>query len=154
MSIVSVTKAANGWVPANDAARAIHAKQRFGALCSADFKQMRNERFHRKFFALLNLAFEYWDVADGEYKCEPVAKNFERFRKDVTILAGYGEPVWNIRGELRMEAKSISFASMSKEDFDALYSRAVDVLLSRVLTAKGFDRTQVDRIVDQIAEFA
>ncbi|WP_225372093.1 DUF1367 family protein [Klebsiella quasipneumoniae] len=31
-----------------------------GGILNADFKQARNPAFHRKFFALLKLGFDYW----------------------------------------------------------------------------------------------
>lgn len=36
-----------------------------GAVLYADFKQARNPAFHRKFFALLNLGFDYWQPTGG-----------------------------------------------------------------------------------------
>ncbi|EEJ5470882.1 DUF1367 family protein [Salmonella enterica subsp. diarizonae] len=40
-------------------------KIRPGAVLEADFRQVRNPLFHRKFFSLLNLGFEYWTPAGG-----------------------------------------------------------------------------------------
>lgn len=31
----------------------------------AEFRQVRNPAFHRRFFALLNLGFEYWEPTGG-----------------------------------------------------------------------------------------
>lgn len=153
MSDITVQKTPTGWVPADEPSRAVHSKQKLGAVISADFKQARNYQFHKKLFALLNLAFDYWDISELEYKGEKVTKNFDRFRKDVTIIAGFYEPTYNIRNEVRLEAKSISFASMSQDDFDALYNAVLNVLLERVLKAKGFTRETVDELVDQLMSF-
>ena len=68
-------------------------------------KKKRHIQFHRKYFALLNLGFEAWEISDNEYKGRQVEKNFDRFRKDVSILAGFYTPVTNIKGETRLEAK-------------------------------------------------
>lgn len=151
---IIVQKSQTGWIPASPESQDYHAKQKLGATVRANFVKVRNAKFHRKYFALLNLAFDYWDVADQQYKGQPVAKNFERFRKDVQILAGFGSPVWNIKGELRIESDSISFASMEEEDFENLYSTVVNVLLDRVLRAKGFTRETIDELVDQLMNFA
>ncbi len=43
----------------------LHSKCRLGSVLEADFKQLRNSAFHRKFFALLNLGFEYWEPTSG-----------------------------------------------------------------------------------------
>ena len=43
----------------------LHSKCKLGAVLVADFKQVRNPAFHRKFFALLNLGFDYWEPVGG-----------------------------------------------------------------------------------------
>lgn len=43
----------------------LHSKCKLGAVLVADFKQVRNPTFHRRFFALLNLGFEYWEPTGG-----------------------------------------------------------------------------------------
>jgi hypothetical protein len=46
-----------------------------GELTHADFKRVRNYKFHKKYFALLDFAFEQWEPS-GEltYQGMPVAK--------------------------------------------------------------------------------
>lgn len=43
----------------------LQSKFKLGAVLVADFKQVRNPAFHRRFFALLNLGFEYWEPTGG-----------------------------------------------------------------------------------------
>lgn len=43
----------------------LSSKVRMGAVLEADFRQVRNPLFHRKFFSLLNLGFEYWTPTGG-----------------------------------------------------------------------------------------
>lgn len=43
----------------------LQSKIKLGAVLVAEFKQVRNPAFHRRFFALLNLGFEYWEPAGG-----------------------------------------------------------------------------------------
>lgn len=43
----------------------LQSKCKLGAVLVADFKQVRNPAFHRRFFALLNLGFEYWEPTGG-----------------------------------------------------------------------------------------
>ncbi len=45
----------------------LQSKCKLGAVLVADFKQVRNPAFHRRFFALLNLGFEYWELLAGRY---------------------------------------------------------------------------------------
>lgn len=148
-----VTKSLSGWLPADDEARECHARQKLGQLCTADFKQVRNARFLRKYFALLNFAFDYWECGDAEWRGQQVQKNFERFREDVQILAGYGEPVWAINGELRMRSKSISFAKMDEQTFGKIYNSVLNVLLDRVMRAKGFSKESIESAVNQLIDF-
>lgn len=154
MSEVRVSKALAGWLPVDEESREIHAKHKLGAICTADFKQIRNYRFLKKYMALLNLAFDYWETGEEKWRGQPVLKNFDRFRKDVQILAGYADPVWNINGELRVESKSISFGKMDEDEFGKLYQSVLTVLLDRVMKAKGFSRESVESTVNQLIEFA
>lgn len=43
----------------------LHSKCKLGAVLVAEVKQVRNPAFHRRFFALLNLGFEYWEPTGG-----------------------------------------------------------------------------------------
>lgn len=153
MAEIILTKAANGTlVPVDPQAQEFIAKLKLGAGVSATVKKHRNPRFHRKYFALLNLAYESWEPADKEFRGLPVQKNFDRFRKDVIIAAGFYDVVVNINGDVRAEAKSINFSSMDDADFSDLYSKTVDVVLNRFLT--NYSRDDLDSVIDQILAFA
>ncbi|ELV2282323.1 DUF1367 family protein, partial [Salmonella enterica] len=43
----------------------LQSKIKLGAVLVAEFRQVRNPVFHRRFFALLNLGFEYWEPTGG-----------------------------------------------------------------------------------------
>lgn len=43
----------------------LQSKFKLGAVLVAEFRQVRNPAFHRRFFALLNLGFEYWEPTGG-----------------------------------------------------------------------------------------
>ncbi|EDH6598925.1 hypothetical protein CB467_21930 [Salmonella enterica subsp. enterica serovar Goverdhan] len=43
----------------------LQSKIKPGAVLVAEFRQVRNPAFHRRFFALLNLGFEYWEPTGG-----------------------------------------------------------------------------------------
>ncbi len=112
----------------------------------------RNPKFHRKFFALLQVGFEAWEPGfEVSVRGEPVGKNFERFRKDVTILAGFYEPAFALDGTLELEAKSIAFGSMDDAEFERVYSAVANVLLAKVL--KNYSRDDLDQHVDRIVGF-
>lgn len=114
----------------------------------------RNGKFHRKFFGLLNFAFEAWtpDRTHKQYKGKPVTKNFNHFRKNVTILAGFYEQTFNIDGTMELEAQSISFANMDDAEFEQVYSAVADVILTHVLENYK-DRAELDAVMNQVLGF-
>lgn len=151
MHIALIKTPLGSLVPATDEDIESVGKLRAGAVIHADFRQMRNVKFHRKFFAMLKLGFDAWEPATPEHRGLPVQKNFERFRKDVTIAAGFYEPVVALNGEVRAEAHSIAFGNMDEAEFEKVYSAAADVLLQRVL--KNYTRADLDAVVDRMLAF-
>ncbi len=122
------------------------------SILAVDFTQPRNYKFLQKYMTLINHGFETWEPPENSYKGMDVEKNPERFRKDVQILAGYGYPVVNIKGETRMESRSISFGKMSEDDFTKLYSSVINVLLKRVF--KNYTRDDIDNAINELMEYA
>lgn len=114
--------------------------------------KVRNYEHHKKYFALMNTAFDWWTPRDVEYKGLPVAKNIDRFRHDVMILAGYGFPVIDVRGGVHMEAESISFGSMDQAKFEQVYSDCLQVILDKVLSRA--DEARLNEAVEAIMDFA
>ena len=91
------------------------------------FKRVRNYEFHKKYFALLQFAFDYWEPQN-----EVGEKNFDQFREDIIILAGYYHRYIRLDNETRIKAKSISFGSMSEEEFETLYTKTIDVIIKHI----------------------
>nr|WP_315249239.1 DUF1367 family protein [uncultured Duganella sp.] len=152
MTDIVLMKVSNILVPHDEAAAAFIQKMKAGELTHADFKRVRNYKFHKKYFALLDFAFEQWEPRDGlTYQGMPVAKNKERFRKDLIILAGFYESTVNLRSEVRLEAKSISFGLMDEMEFEQLYNATVDVVLRRILTR--YTRQDLDNVINQLLAF-
>ena len=152
MAELALLKTPAGFVPATDQDAESIQRIKTGSVIRADFKKIRNPRYHRKFFALLNLAFDSWEPPEQEHKGMPVQKNFERFRKDLVIAAGFYDAVANINGEVRAEAHSISFAKMGEVEFNQVYSKVCDVVLQRILT-RYKDQEELDRVINQILGF-
>ena len=122
-----------------------------GEVVSAEIKRPRNYRFHKKYFALMNYAFGVWAPECLEYKGQQVGKSFDRFREDITILAGYYTLTENVKGEVRAEADSISLGKTSGDEFASLYSKTIDVLLKHIF--KNYTREDIDKVVDNIIGF-
>jgi len=125
-----------------------------GELVEVEAVIPRNPRFHRKYFALLSLSFESWepDRKHKTHKGIPVQKEFEQFREDITILAGYYTQAMRLDGSMVLRAKSISFRSMEQPEFEALYEATITVLMHHVLT-KYKDREEVDSVIEKILAF-
>ena len=117
--------------------------------------RMRNVQFHRKYFALLNYAFECWTPPEGQALASNISvvveKNFDRFRKDIIILAGFYEAHYRLNGEVRLEPKSISFSSMDQDAFDILYDKTIDVIIKHVLS--NYTGDELRNVIDQVMEF-
>jgi hypothetical protein len=127
-----------------------------GKLVLADIKQPRNPTFHRRFFALLNFGFEYWNPLPVEIdgRTFEAEKNFDRFRKDVLILAGYRKVVVNIKNEARYEAESISFANMDETQFREVYRAVFSVLWRLVLQhVKGMTEEVAQKTMEDMLRF-
>lgn len=154
---VLFTKGPNGaLLPADDEQAALIKSLPTGGLVRAKISRVRNPQFMRKYFALLNYAYAMWQETQPprEWRGQEVRTSFERFREDVQILAGFGEPVFNVRGEMRLQSKSISFANMSETDFEQLYSHVIDVLLQKVLHSDRLTPEKLRTYVDQVLAFS
>ncbi len=83
------------------------------------YTKKRNIKFHRKFFALMQLV----------YQNQELYRFLDDLRQDITIECGYYYETVNINGEVVKKAKSISFASMDEVEFSELYNTALDVIV-------------------------
>lgn len=127
-----------------------------GSLLSGKFVHPRNPKFHRRFFAMLGFFFELWEIPDDlEYKGIKPEKNFDQFRKDILIAAGFRELVVNIKGEVRFVAQSISFASMGDDEFTEVYRLVFSVCWRYVMntTITKITPEQAENTINQMLEF-
>jgi len=153
MTDIVLAKTASGaLVPVDPQGVAYIAKLKIGAGVSTKIKRHNNLQFHRKMFALANLAFEAWEPVAFEHKGVLVAKNFDQFREDITILAGFYETHVRLNGDIRYVAKSWSFERMEDDEKERLYSSIINVVLSRILT--NYTREDLDNVVEQVLRFA
>lgn len=92
MAQLSFIKASNDTlIPATpDTRDFLHSKIKVGDILTSDFKKARNARFHRKYFALLNLGFEYWTPTGGAIS--PEEKSLIRgYVNHLAEYAGHGD---------------------------------------------------------------
>ncbi|MCK9394198.1 MAG: DUF1367 family protein [Methylobacter sp.] len=152
MTTLYLIKLYDSFRPADQASLEAMEAMKPGQTYKGELTRPRNYEFHKKFFALIGAAYEAWEMPVNEYKGAQIEKNLDRFRKDLLIMAGYGYPVVNIKGDVRYEAKSMSFGGMDQVEFEALYSRVVDVILQKVLT--HYTKDDLQRVVNEILGFS
>ena len=138
-------------LPANDETAERARGYKNGDLLIGEFRKVRNPKFHRKFFALLDVGFDVWEPESQESEFGEPQKNRDLFREQVTILAGHYEATYSLDGSVRLRAKSISFASMDDVEFAEFYSSVANVLLQKILT--NYTREDLDQQVDRILGF-
>jgi len=150
---VTLTKTLHGFPPGDPKTQEWFDKLKLGDAVHGKFRKYRNVKFHRKYFALLNIAFDHWEPGQIDSKHGVPEKNFDRFRADLTILAGFFENTIRLDGSVRIEPKSISFAKMDADEFERLYNKTIDVLIKRVYNYK-LSREEIDGLVEQYLRFA
>ncbi|MCK4499912.1 DUF1367 family protein [Candidatus Babeliales bacterium] len=140
--------------PADEQTAEAIKRLKIGEIIHGDYKKQRNYRFHKKMFALLNFAFDHWQpgkLQDPKWKGIKPEPNFDRFRKDLIILAGFYEAHYRVNGEVRIEAKSIKFGKMDETEFSELYNKVINVVLQKILV--NYSRDELDNVIDNLLSF-
>ncbi|OJX83343.1 MAG: hypothetical protein BGP01_03315 [Paludibacter sp. 47-17] len=123
------------------------AKKRlkFDEVYRVDIVKARNIDFHRKYFALINIGWEYLNEEQTKF----FKYDREGFRKCVQIAAGYYTLTYSIkRKEWVEESVSISFEKMDELEFQDLYNKVRDVIFSLVE-----DNVSEDEFLFNLADF-
>ena len=126
-----------------------------GVATRVKITRIRNYRFHRKLFALIAFLFDIWEsgVEPMKYRGMDVLPNIEKFRRDLVILSGRYVATYNVRGEVQLEAKSISFASMSEDEFERLFSDILDIALAKVINRPDLTAEKVREYCEQVMAY-
>ena len=91
-----------------------------GSVVECTIREYRNYRFHRLYFSMINLSWEYLSESQRAFFKE----NVDVFRKTVEVAAGHYEPVYSVRrGEWLEVPKSIAFDKLDEASFHELYER-------------------------------
>ena len=156
MTTIYLRRTLGGFAPDKEEDHDACKRLKMGEIVRAEVVRPRNILYFRKWWALVKVGYELWEETcpRHQHKGMDVLPEFDRFRRDVTILAGFAKPVVNVRGELRLEAESIAFGNMTEDRFDALYSATIDVLLQKVLTGRGISESQLRTMADLVMDFA
>ena len=136
MKITLIKKLNGNFIPAYDSDYESAKKITINEPFEYEYKKPRNYKFHKKFFALLNLVY------DNQERYI----NIEHLRHDLIIEAGLYEIRYNFQGVEVYVPKSISFAKMDEIEFNELYSKCIDVII------KYFNFNKQD-IIDNIEQY-
>jgi hypothetical protein len=91
-----------------------------------DIKLQRNPAFHRKYFALFRVAWEYQNEDTQSW-----FGSMDAWRKAVEVAAGHCEKAYSLTLNDWVEIpKSIAFDKMKEEEFQDLYERVKHVLFT------------------------
>lgn len=130
---ISMVKGANGvFVPAFERDLPRLTKFKNGEMYAFNIKLSRNPSFHRKMFAFFKFCFDHWCANKAGLENMDEHSQFDRFRKDLTILAGFYEQTVRLDGSVRTEAKSLSYADMEQDEFESCYHAIVNAALKHI----------------------
>lgn len=136
MKILVVKTLTNSLKPAYDKDMQVFNKMPRGEIFEIEYTKKRNIKFHKKYFALINMAFQNQD----EYEL------MDDMREQITISAGFKREVVNmVTGEIQVRAKSINFSAMDELEFSELYERTKDVICKWL----GVSNEQIDEEILQ-----
>ena len=125
------------------------SKIKTGDVVLVEFRKPRNVLFHRKYFSLLNFAFEHWEPEAMKFKGREVGKSLDVFRGWIICQAGFYDLAITPDGRVKASPMSISFAKMDEQEFEDLYSKTIDVILKCVL--KNYkNRDELESVLETV----
>lgn len=114
-------------------------KLKLGEVYQAEIRLVRNYQFHKKAFALLNLAWAYLPE-----RTQNGFRSIDGFRAYITVAAGYYDLYFNPRLREFVEVpKSWAFDSMDNAEFGDFYEKVKDVIwgiLGKWVTPEEFEK--------------
>ena len=120
MKVMFVKNAGGLLSPANEMEAERLKRIPNGSMHEIDIKgsQKRSNSFHGKVFSFMNYCFQYWNAHNTQFQYQCEKAQFDSFRKQLTIQAGYFDWCVDLRGQPVMQARSLSFDSMDQETFE------------------------------------
>lgn len=133
-----------GLVPLYDDDLDEKKKLRLGETYAAKISVVRNLAFHNKYMKLVSVAWQYLTEKQQAF----FNNNPYGFRKSIEIASGFYEPYYSLeRKEWVQAPKSVSFGSMSQDEFTELYDRVFDTLMQTAF--KDMDRNEFERVLSR-----
>jgi len=153
---ILMSKVGGNLVPVDDEAREALRPIAKGEEVMVDVTRPRNLRFHKKFFSMMNFAFDHWqpDLPWAHGADLDSLKNRDRFRSDIMIMAGYSDTVVDIHGNCSPVAKSISFAKMNEAEFERVYRAVLSVIWNKLFRGTKYkSQEDLERVLAQLSSY-
>lgn len=119
MPKVFLIKTEYGFLPSADMDKQITDKIGIGEEIEVLLRKARNPKFHRKFFAMLNVVLQNQEKYD----------NLEDLLTEVKIRVGHYSEYITDDGKIVYTPKSISFEKMDEIEFNKFYNKSIDSIL-------------------------
>lgn len=138
MKIEFIKQVGGVLVPASEREAERMIRFQNGGQYTIEIKTARNPAFQRKMFAFLGFCFEHWSADNAGLQFADEATQFDTFRRNLTVLAGFRETSYTIDGRIRVEAKSLAYGNMEDDEFGRCYHAMINAAIEHVF--KGCDR--------------
>ena len=118
MQVILTRLSNNSFLPAHNSDYDKLKRIKPGDIVQCEIKKPRNLKFHRKFFALMNMVYDNQEIFES----------LDDLRYFLTMKAGFNKRVMTNKGEMILP-KSIRFSKMDEHEFSELYDRILDVIV-------------------------
>jgi len=144
MRINMIKQAGGALVPASDIEADRMKRFKNFEHYEINIKLSRTPGFLRKMFVFFNFCFAHWCADRTHWQFMDEKAQFETFRKDLTIQAGFYVQTWDIGGNLKIEAESLAFENMEPERFSQCYNALINCAMAKIF--RGTDREIYDKL--------
>ena len=100
MKLEFIKQAGGVLAPADDYTAEKMTKFKTGEQYPIEIKRARNPSHHKKAMAFLRFCFEHWA---GGHRFTEESLQFDQFRRELTILAGFYDEFYTIDSSVRLE---------------------------------------------------
>ena len=92
-----------------------------------------------------SVAFNYWR---GDCEFQEESAQFDSFRKQLTVQAGYYNQVWTLDGQgFTLEAKSLSFGNMNQTEFEEFSVAMQNAAMKTIFQGAN------ERVIQELMDF-
>ena len=145
MKIEMVKTEGGTLTPVNDAEAEKLTRFKTGDMYTVEIKMSRNNKFHAKVFLFLTFCYQYYCGNRAEMEFLSDSGQFDVFRKNLVVLAGYYNTYHTITGSVRVEAKSLAYSNMTQEEFEQLYTSLINCAMKHIF--KDCDENMYNRLM-------